>query len=190
MKKIGMMILALAILLCGCGANPASTVNHDVLRLHVIANSDSEEDQDAKLYVRDKVLAYMDEYELNDKESAMAFAQENTQQFELIAQNALAEKGLDYGVKAEIGVFDFPARDYGGESYPAGKYDALKIELGEAKGQNWWCVMFPPLCLTDISYAEKMDEQNHLMGIEDTTVEVEYESIFAKWWNDIFGSGK
>ena len=185
MKKIAVLFFALAFLLVGCGS--AETVNHDVLRLHIIANSDTDEDQEAKLYVRDQILAYMEDYNAADKEAAMAFAQENLDGLEAVAQKALAEKGLDYGVKAEVGVFDFPAREYGDEYYPAGKYDALKIELGEAKGQNWWCVMFPPLCLLDITLAEEADEEARQQQLLDNTVEVQYESIFAKWWHDLFG---
>ena len=190
MKRFTVLLIAFALIICGCSADAVANVNHDVLRLHIIANSDSQEDQDAKLYVRDKVLEYMEAYNVEDKASAMAFAENNLRGFEEVAQNALAEKGMDYGVKAEVGVFDFPARDYGGEYYPAGKYDALRIELGEAQGQNWWCVMFPPLCFMDISYAQQQDEKKLLEGVEDTTVTVAYESIFAKWWKDIFGTNE
>jgi stage II sporulation protein R len=196
MKKLIAVFALVVLLLCGCSVNgegdtPLDTSPDaeydDVLRLHIIANSDSDEDQQVKLEVRDSLLAHMEENGVQDKAEALRFAKDNIDGFEAIAQSVLAQHGFDYGARGEVGVFDFPARDYGGASYPAGKYDALKIVLGEGSGQNWWCVMFPPLCFVDVGYAEKMDEQTMKDIVEDTTVQVEYDSLFAQWWRAIFG---
>lgn len=124
-----------------------------VLRLHVIANSDTKEDQELKLKVRDNVLSYMNTICKNarNKEEAIQIAESHIDEFKQIALNTISENGYDYSVNLKIGNFSFPTKTYGDISLPSGYYDALRIEIGEAKGQNWWCVMFPPLCFVDVS---------------------------------------
>ena len=89
--------------------------------------------------------------DISTKEEAIKLANENIDNFSNIAKNTILENGFNYDVKIEIGNFDFPTKTYGDISLPAGFYDALKVEIGEAKGKNWWCVMFPSLCFVDIS---------------------------------------
>lgn len=124
-----------------------------VLRLHVIANSDTKEDQELKLKVRDNVLSYMNTICKNarNKEEAIQIAESHIDEFKQIALNTISENGYDYSVNLKIGNFSFPTKTYGDISLPSGYYDALRIEIGKAKGQNWWCVMFPPLCFVDVS---------------------------------------
>ena len=135
-------------------ANYISTdISNSVFRLHVIANSDTEIDQNLKYIVRDNLLEYMNTLCANcsTKEDAILIAQQNIETFKKIALDTIKNEGFDYSVNVRIGNFEFPTKHYGDISLPAGYYDALRVEIGEAKGQNWWCVMFPPLCFTDVS---------------------------------------
>lgn len=131
----------------------SADIANSVFRLHVIANSDSKEDQDLKYIVRDNVLSYMNEICKNatSKKDAISIANEHMEEFKAIALNTIHENGFDYDVSIEIGNFSFPTKTYGDISLPSGYYDALRIKIGKASGKNWWCVMFPPLCFVDVS---------------------------------------
>lgn len=131
----------------------SNNISDSVFRLHVIANSDSEEDQTLKLKVRDNLLEYMNTIakDSTNKEEAMRIASEHKNEFIQIAEKTIRENGYEYTVNIQIGKADFPTKYYGDITLPAGEYDALKVEIGEAKGKNWWCVMFPPLCFVDVS---------------------------------------
>ena len=131
----------------------STNLSKAVFRLHVIANSDTDEDQALKLKVRDSLLNYMNQLCSNcfTKEDAISIANEHKADFQKIAEQTVIENGYNYSVKINIDNFYFPTKNYGDITLPAGLYDALRIELGEAKGQNWWCVMFPSLCFIDIS---------------------------------------
>ena len=115
--------------------------------------------------VRDNLLKYMNSICENckTKEDAIAVVEKNKTAFEQIAMNTIKEEGYDYCVNINIGNFEFPTKDYGDISLPAGYYDALRVEIGEAKGRNWWCVMFPPLCFVDISSGVVPDESKEFM---------------------------
>lgn len=143
----------------------SSDIANSVFRLHVIANSDEKEDQELKLKVRDNVLSYMNQIceNVTTKEDAIVIANDHIDEFKEIALNTIHENGYDYLVNIRIGNFSFPTKTYGDISLPAGYYDALRIEIGEAKGQNWWCVMFPPLCFVDVSSGIVPDESKKTM---------------------------
>ena len=143
----------------------SSDIANSVFRLHVIANSDEKEDQELKLKVRDNVLSYMNKIceNVTTKDDAIVIANEHIDEFKEIALNTIHENGYDYLVNIRIGNFSFPTKTYGDISLPAGYYDALRIEIGEAKGQNWWCVMFPPLCFVDVSSGIVPDESKETM---------------------------
>ena len=131
----------------------SNNIADSVFRLHVIANSDSKEDQELKLKVRDELLSYMNIISENSasKQEAMQIANEHKEEFIQIAEKVIKENGYNYTVNVQVGKADFPTKYYGDITLPAGTYDALKVQIGEAKGQNWWCVMFPPLCFVDVS---------------------------------------
>ena len=151
-----------------------NNISDSVFRLHVIANSDSEEDQNLKYLVRDAVISYMNIIckDTNSKEEAIKIANNHKNEFYNIARQVITENGYDYSVKIEIGNFKFPTKNYGDISLPSGIYDALKIEIGEAKGQNWWCVMFPPLCFVDVTSGVVPEESKNIM--EDNLSSEEY----------------
>ena len=131
----------------------SNNIADSVFRLHVIANSDSKEDQELKLKVRDELLSYMNiiSKDSTSKQEAMQIANEHKEEFIQIAEKVIKENGYNYTVNVQVGKADFPTKYYGDITLPAGTYDALKVQIGDAKGQNWWCVMFPPLCFVDVS---------------------------------------
>ncbi len=124
-------------------------LRQNVFRLHIIANSDSEFDQALKLKVRDAVIN--ETGNIYDKctnlQSAKQAAEENKEQIYNAAKNVINEAGMDYNVEIEIGTAFFDTRHYDTFSLPAGEYEALNIKIGKAEGKNWWCVMYPSLCI-------------------------------------------
>lgn len=133
-------------------AAPASPNPYEnLLRLHVIANSDTAEDQAVKRQVRDRVLDLLTPTlsQARSPEEARQLVLARQDEVRRAAQDAVRVAGEKYGVKVEVGRFVFPTKVYGNTALPAGKYEALRISLGAAEGQNWWCVLFPPLCLVD-----------------------------------------
>ena len=190
-SKFKLLILLLILLLiytfiCAFSyVNAVSTnIQNSVFRLHVIANSDSEEDQNLKYIVRDKVLEYINSISsnLNSKEDVIKLANKNIDKIQKIAEKTIHENGYDYSVKLNIGNFAFPTKTYGDISFPAGFYDALKIEIGEAKGQNWWCVMFPPLCFVDVTSGIVPEESKEV--IKENLSEEEYQ-LLSENSNDV-----
>lgn len=155
----------------------SSDIADSVFRLHVIANSDSKEDQELKYKVRDKVLEYMNSIAKNctSKQEIIELANTHRQEFQAIAEQVIHENGYNYNVNIYIGKFDFPTKNYGDISFPAGTYDALRIEIGESKGQNWWCVMFPPLCFIDVTSGIVPEESKSIM--QDNLTAEEYNII-------------
>ena len=136
-----------------------------VFRLHVIANSDSAEDQNLKYIVRDKVIEYMSSISQNasSKEDVIEIAKANLDKIQAIASQTIRENGYTYSVNVEVGNFSFPSKRYGDITLPPGYYDALRIKIGEAEGQNWWCVMFPPLWFVDVTSGVVPDESKEIM---------------------------
>ncbi|MDR0947865.1 MAG: stage II sporulation protein R [Ruminococcus sp.] len=128
-------------------------ITENVFRLHILANSDSEADQALKLKVRDEILSETSFIFENNKDfdTAIAAAREYLPEIEAVASRVIRENGYDYAVKASIEAVDFDTRVYGEITMPAGTYTALRVEIGEAAGRNWWCVMFPPLCLPAVA---------------------------------------
>lgn len=143
----------------------SSNIESSVFRLHVIANSDSKEDQDLKYIVRDNILTYINEISKNasTKEEVIEIARNNIYTIKQIAQETVYENGYNYSVNIKIGNFAFPTKQYGDISLPAGFYDALRVEIGSASGQNWWCVMFPPLCFVDVSSGVVPEESKEVL---------------------------
>lgn len=154
--------------------NVSTDIANSVFRLHVIANSDSKEDQELKYKVRDSLTNYMNSICANceNKEDAIKLVTEHKNDFKQIALDTIKDNGYSYDVNISIGNFSFPTKDYGDISLPAGFYDALRVEIGEAKGQNWWCVMFPPLCFVDVSSGVVPEESKE--ELEDNLSEEEY----------------
>lgn len=162
-------------------------VRADTLRLHIIANSDSDADQAVKLLVRDRVLdaaaplsAYAD-----DKAEMLAAVEASLSSLELAAKNELRENGFDYEVRAEVCEAYFNERHYDKITLPAGKYTALRIVLGEGKGKNWWCMLYPAVCLSGAVECEPLegytDEEAELVtGYTEYEIRFKLEEVFQK----------
>jgi len=133
--------------------NAAPVPENNLIRLHVIANSDAPYDQKVKLLVRDEVIKFMAPYfkDAQTVEEARKTVLEQLPEIKKAADACLASLGQDYQAKAELGSFNFPAKAYGDFVLPSGRYEAVRVVLGEGKGRNWWCVLYPPLCFIDIS---------------------------------------
>ena len=205
-KKINFkMILILSILLfiytTLCAISYASYTSKDisdsVFRLHVLANSDSAEDQNLKYKVRDKLLDYMNSICTNtsNKEEAINIANSHLEDFKTIAKNTIEENGYNYDVTVEIGNFEFPTKNYGDISLPSGYYDSLRVKIGNASGQNWWCVMFPPLCFIDVTSGvvpekskeelkENMTEEDYALISETDDMELNFKFKILEFFTD------
>ncbi|MBQ3040184.1 MAG: stage II sporulation protein R [Clostridia bacterium] len=125
------------------------------VRLHILANSDSEKDQSLKLKVRDKMLEKISSYELKSKGEALSKIEDDKDELIEIAKEVIKENGEEYDVDLEIGVEKYPTRYYEDFSLPAGKYTSVIVKIGEAEGENWWCVLYPPLCTSAAIKADK-----------------------------------
>ena len=149
----------------------------EVFRFHVLANSDSAADQELKMQVKEAVISYIKE-ELPDSENAeetKKWAKSHLNEIEAVGEEEIEKAGSDYEVKAEVTNCAFPQKVYGDVTFPAGYYDALRIEIGEAEGQNWWCVLYPNLCFMDSVRAVVPDEGKE--QLKEVLTEEEYEEI-------------
>ena len=143
----------------------SSNIEDRVFRLHVLANSDSKEDQNLKYKVRDALIEYMNTISKNvtSKEEVISIAKEHEEDFYKIAKDVISQNGFSYDVNIRIGNFPFPTKQYGDISLPSGNYDAMRVEIGDSLGQNWWCVMFPPLCFVDVTSGIVPDESKEII---------------------------
>ena len=148
-----LLLIGLVFTLFSSGVNKTVAAGNEIrsetLRLHIIANSDSEEDQQLKLKVRDAVLEATGELfaEVSGKTEAVAAAEYSSDDIKAIAKEIIASEGFDYEVQVEVTEMWFETRSYEGFTLPAGDYDAVRIIIGEGEGKNWWCVMYPALCI-------------------------------------------
>ncbi len=147
--------LAAFMLLFVLPVNGEEKIYTDMIRLHVIANSDTDEDQSLKLKVRDAVLTVVEKMTPDNREEAEKNIADNKEEILEAAKEVIAENGYSYPVTMELGTEKYPEREYDGFTLPAGRYRSLRIIIGEGKGHNWWCVLYPPLCRTA---AEKREE--------------------------------
>ncbi len=161
-------------------------ISQKVLRLHIIANSDSAEDQSLKLKVRDEIISEFGEKfkNLKDVSKARGIAQEEAEKINAVATNKIRSLGYNYEVKTEITKTYFPIRTYREVTLPAGCYEAIRISIGQAKGKNWWCVMFPPMCLP--AAEEKHDLGDVLNSAEMDIAENESKYVFKLKFLEIF----
>lgn len=169
-------------------ARAAEELGDGVLRLHILANSDSETDQALKLQVRDAVLAYAKREftAVETKAQAMALAERELERLEQVAEQTLRENGWEMSVKASVENTFFPTKVYdNGTRLPAGFYDALRLEIGQAKGKNWWCILYPALCFGgSIEQSEQaLGDQGELATSDAPQIQVKFK--LAEWWNSI-----
>ena len=153
MKRIGICLILAASVWCGTLLADRQRLNEELIRFHVVANSDSEEDQAVKLQVRDAVLASLqnDLNKIADVEEAKAYLQANLPKIQSVVNQALEAAGCDREAVVTLCREAFDTRYYDTFTLPAGVYEALRIVIGDGEGHNWWCVAFPSLCLSATS---------------------------------------
>lgn len=151
----------------------------EILRFHVRANSDSEEDQELKMAVKEDVVALLNPLleDCKDVAESKSIIVKNLQSIYETTINTITEQGYDYNIKVYVTEEEFPAKTYGDLTFPDGEYQALRIDIGQAKGQNWWCVMYPPLCFIDESTAVVSKEGKETL--KETLTPEEYLALFA-----------
>lgn len=157
--------------------NVNKNLENNLIRLHVIANSDSDEDQSLKRDVRDAILQYMKD-ELKDTKSIQqtkTILNNNIAKIEEIAAKVIKQEGKSYPVKATLGEYPFPTKVYGDITLPAGNYQALRVVIGSGSGANWWCVLFPPLCFVDATHGVVPDSMKQ--KLKSTLTDDEYKII-------------
>ncbi|MFD1435361.1 stage II sporulation protein R [Kroppenstedtia eburnea] len=144
----------------GAGSSEQREIPDEAIRLRILANSDSEGDQRVKRQVRDEVIREIGTWAQKPTtlKEARQLVRSRLPRLEGIAEQTLRDNGFSYPVKVRFGEVPFPTKLYGDKVYPAGKYEALLISIGEGKGDNWWCVLFPPLCFVDMSNGDALDE--------------------------------
>ncbi|KGM98375.1 peptidase [Clostridium novyi A str. 4552] len=154
------------------------SIANKLIRFHVIANSDSTEDQALKLKVRDNVLKYISPKLKNSKsiDESREIIKENNDVINKIAEKTVEENGYTYTVKSKLSHENFPVKTYGNITLPQGNYEAYRIIIGNGQGHNWWCVMFPPLCFTDITKGDVEVKKTDDM-MKKTLSEEEYELV-------------
>ena len=154
-------------------------ISDKIIRLHVLANSDSEADQALKLKVKDEVVRKFGNTfaSAKNKVDAEKLIEENYDNIREVALEVIEEEGYDYDVRVYLTDCMFPTKVYKDLTFPAGMYEALRIDIGTAEGKNWWCVMYPPLCFVDQTYSVVPDDSKK--QLEDLLTTREYESLYS-----------
>lgn len=178
MKKVVLLIAAVVAVLitvnvAACAGGSSSDVNADYLRIHIRANSNADIDQNVKYEVKDAVVKALTPKlaDVSSKEEAMEVISENLVLIDEVSERVLESHGFYYGAKSRLCREDFPTRTYGELTLSGGIYDALIVDLGSGEGDNWWCVVFPPLCFVADGEGEK----------------VTYKSLIVEWFEKLFG---
>lgn len=149
----------------------------EVLRFHVLANSDSEEDQALKMRVKEQILSYLEQAmpDPMDVEETRLWMRRHVDELETVGRKTIKEEGYDYPVTAAVTTCWFPDKTYGDITFPSGNYEALRIEIGAARGKNWWCVLYPNLCFLDAANAVVPEEGKQ--KLQNVLTEEEYARI-------------
>lgn len=165
-----MLLSALVLAICAYAADVRDDLSDSLIRLHVIAESDSDYDQSVKLAVRDEILRATEGL---DKKNTNAF----TAAAESAANRYLTDHDIPYRANAVYGLFEFPEKEYKGFTLPAGKYRGVRVILGRGEGQNWWCILYPPLCFDGSAEALKADlrpDTYDLISAEKSSREIKF----------------
>lgn len=162
-------------------ANECSNIRKSVLRLHILANSDSKADQTLKLQVRDRILEETGDLfsDARNLDSAEEQVKENMEVVKKIAEEEIQKQGYDYPVNVELCNMFFNTRQYENITMPAGRYDAMRVTIGEAAGQNWWCVLYPPMCIPAAQPKQELEAVLDQSEMEIVESEPKYEIRFA-----------
>lgn len=162
-------------------AENIQVIPQEAIRLRILANSDSSKDQEVKRVIRDAVNQEITTWveHLTSIEEARLLIKSRLPEIERIAKQELDKRSLDYTAEVDFGNVQFPTKLYGQYLYPAGTYEAILITLGEGKGANWWCVLFPPLCFLDFSTGAAVKNTDTGEFVDDPNLDVEKEETAA-----------
>lgn len=154
-----------------------SVLSHSAIRFHILANSDSVSDQTLKMRVKESVVNYIYEKtgDFKNVDEAKNFILNNDKTIKSIATKAIADNGYDYTVSSTFGFSDFPVKSYGDVIFPKGTYTSYTIKIGNGKGHNWWCVLYPPLCFVDVSTGVLPD--NSKEKLRDSLSDTQYHTV-------------
>lgn len=154
-----------------------SVLSHSAIRFHILANSDSVSDQALKMRVKESVVNYIYEKtgDFKTVDEAENFILNNDKTIKSIATKAIADNGYDYTVSSTFGFSDFPVKSYGDMIFPKGTYTSYTIKIGNGKGHNWWCVLYPPLCFVDVSTGVLPD--NSKEKLRDSLSDTQYHTV-------------
>lgn len=157
------------------------SISSKIIRFHVLANSDSKKDQELKLKVRDEVLAFVSPKlkDCNNIDESRKIINKYNNEIIKISEKVIRKNGYNYSVKSNLAEENFPVKTYGNITLPQGQYEAYRILIGNAEGQNWWCLMFPPLCFADITKVE-VDEKKAEQEMKTVLNDDEYDFINNK----------
>ncbi|SDE33335.1 stage II sporulation protein R [Paenibacillus sp. UNCCL117] len=158
-------------------ASASGVIPAESIRLRILANSDSAADQWIKREVRDAIIERMNGWvtELDTLDKARAVVRDHLPELEATVGETLQANGFDYAYTVELGTVPFPTKMYGNQVYPAGDYEALRVSIGAAAGQNWWCVLFPPLCFVDSEMVVKKENKAHAAALDEEEQQPESE---------------
>ncbi|MBM7623591.1 stage II sporulation protein R [Sporohalobacter salinus] len=196
MKKIRLITITVAALVILVGFGTSSAVvftpekditaykHKNLLRLHVIANSNSLTDQKLKRKVRNRIMIQTKDLftEVSNAKEAQKIVRENLNYIKSVAKAELDKLDSNYSVKVKLGKFHFPKRTYGNQTLPAGNYNALRIIIGQGQGQNWWCVLFPPFCYIDS--VNKQEVRKNFETLKKKEVDIKVKSKFMEYVRD------
>lgn len=155
-------------------------IAEDIIRFHVRANSDSPEDQQLKMQVKEELVEYMGEllYGVDDKNEAEKILTDNIENIENVAKGVINEQKKEYNVKAYFENSYFPVKVYADMTFPQGVYEAFRVDIGAAEGKNWWCVLYPSLCFVDAGYGVMSDDAKRELEavLDEDELELLYEN--------------
>lgn len=185
-KKTGIIIIICTMIFGGIFFSVSDVYKNqkaykdELIRFHVLANSDSPEDQALKLKVRDEVISKLNPKFEKSKSlnESRQIIKENLEEVKEVALEVISNNGYDYGVTATLADVNFPTKNYGSITLPAGNYEALRIVIGDGDGANWWCVLFPPLCFIDME--KGLTDENTKAEMKSVLTEDEFNMIYTK----------
>lgn len=190
------MVITMFVSVSSYAKRVSNDIASSVIRFHVLANSDEEYDQNLKLHVRDEILKSIsdDMNECKNREEAEEYLRNNTDHITEIANKVITESGYTYDVRTMISTEHYPVRYYENAVFPEGEYESLRVIIGSGEGHNWWCVMYPPLCLNgeavgyddDSMLKEVLSEESYEVVVlsEDNTVpKMKFKVV--EWWSSI-----
>ena len=171
-NKICVIVVLILLLIVGASFLPTAEVEYDYLRLHIRANSNSEIDQNIKYEIKDELVEFLTPYFCNvtSKNEAVEIVNNLKEKMSEICVDVLRKNGFNYSANVKINNEYFPTRTYSNTTLESGYYDAVIVELGEAVGDNWWCVMYPPLCFIT----------------RENQTEITFKSKIADWFKSLF----